>query len=201
MPIELSDAELVNALLQGRPDAPRLVIERFGPLVRGVLVRGLGSSDELEDAQQNVFLSLFHRIPTLRDPESLRPFVLAITLKTVLHERRRRQKRNRMLLEREPMAADSGTGSDAGASLAFTRLAGLLARLSERDRTTFVLRFVERRTTDEVAEVLGMSAATARRSFSRAWRRIRKWASKDPFLSDYVQRRPRAGRREQQEPR
>ena len=41
----------------------------------------------------------------------------------------------------------------------------------------------------QVATALNVSEPTARRSFSRAFARMQKWAEKDPFLNDYLQRR------------
>src|SRR5688500_3831674 len=50
----------------------------FGPLVFRVLRRMLGSQD-VEDVAQEVFLRVFNRIGTLRDPQALPAFVLAFT--------------------------------------------------------------------------------------------------------------------------
>ena len=184
----LSDAELVNALLRGDAGAPRLALERFSPMVRSVLRRGLGNDGEVEDALQEVFICLFRRLPTLRDPLSLRPFVLAIAVNTAMHERRRRQRRSIMSLGHEPTLMGLASASDdTTASYALARLTRLLRRLTVRDRTTFQLRFVEGCTAVEVAQQLGVSEPTARRSFTRAWRRMRIWAARDPFLADYLQ--------------
>jgi hypothetical protein len=40
--------------------------------------------------------------------------------------------------------------------------------------------------TAEVAEALGVSEPTARRSFSRAHRLVVSWAQHDPFLVEYL---------------
>jgi DNA-directed RNA polymerase specialized sigma24 family protein len=76
--------------------------------------------------------------------------------------------------------------SDPAAKHAFLSLQQLVARLRRRERTAFVLRYVEGMDAAEVAAVLGVSAPTARRSFSRAWRLINLWAGRDPFLADYL---------------
>lgn len=182
----LSEEELALALMQQRPDAARLAMKRFAPLVHNVLKRGLGVSAELEDAQQEVFICVFNRISSLRNPLALRGFVKGIAINTVYQERRRRKQRSRVALE-QPMAFDLlQARSTAGFNLAWTRLEGLLGRLRQRDRASFVLRFLERRPTREVAAMLGLSIATARRSFSYAWKRVTAWAARDPFLSDYI---------------
>ena len=74
-------------------------------------------------------------------------------------------------------------------NLAFGRFVALLRKLAERERATFVYRFVEGMTVAQVAVALNVSEPTARRSFSRAYARMQKWAARDPFLYDYLQRR------------
>jgi len=52
-----------------------------------------------------------------------------------------------------------------------------------------VYRFVEGMTVTQIATAMHISEPTARRSFSRAWTRMQKWAAADPFLNDYLLRR------------
>jgi RNA polymerase sigma-70 factor, ECF subfamily len=183
--VEVSDAELVRALTERRPEAFRTAWERFSPLVGGVLRHALGS-DELEDVQQEVFCCLFRRVGTLRDPLALRPFVLAITLNTVKYERRRRRRRGRISLTPDPAQNVASDGAEPPASFAFVRFTRLIRKLAERERATFVYRFIEGMTVAQVAQALNISEPTARRSFSRAWSRMQKWAERDPYLNDYL---------------
>lgn len=188
MRLDVSDAELVTGLTAGRPEAFRTAWQRFSPLVGGVLRHALGP-DELEDVLQEVFSCLFRRVSTLRDPHALRPFVLAITFNTVKYERRRRRRRARVALIADPAELNVAGREQPASNLAFVRFVALLRRLAERERTTFVYRFIEGMTVAQVALALNVSEPTARRSFSRAFARMQKWAEKDPFLNDYLLRR------------
>jgi RNA polymerase sigma-70 factor, ECF subfamily len=188
MRLDVSDAELVTGLTAGRPEAFRTAWQRFSPLVGGVLRHALGP-DELEDVLQEVFSCLFRRVGTLRDPNALRPFVLAITFNTVKYERRRRRRRARVALIADPAELNLAGREQPASNLAFVRFVALLRRLAERERTTFVYRFIEGMTVAQVALALNVSEPTARRSFSRAFARMQKWAEKDPFLNDYLLRR------------
>jgi uncharacterized protein YjcR len=71
-------------------------------------------------------------------------------------------------------------------SFAFVRFTRLIRKLAERERATFVFRFIEGMTVAQIAQALNVSEPTARRSFSRAWARMQKWAARDPFLNDYL---------------
>lgn len=189
MQMNMTEPELALALMEQRPGAAWVAMKRFSPLVHHVLKRGLGESQELEDVQQEVFMCVFRRISTLRDPVALRSFVIGIATNLIFLERRRRKRRSRVALE-QPMVFDLQPGrSMAGMSFAWMRLEGLLLRLRERDRAAFVLRYIERRSTNEVAAMLGLSIATARRSFAYAWKRVTTWAERDPFLADYFDRK------------
>lgn len=186
MRFDVSDAELVAALVQGRPEAYRTVWDRFSPLVGGVLRRSLGP-DELEDVQQEVFSCLFRRMSTLRDPLALRPFVIAITLNTVKYERRRRRRRARVGLIPDPAQLNVADRDQPASKLAFARFTRLVRQLAAREQATFVYRFIDGMTLSQIAKAMHISEPTARRSFSRAWARMQKWAARDPFLNDYLQ--------------
>lgn len=185
MHLDSSDVDLVIALTENDPEAPRVAVARFAPLVRHLLRRSLGPEDDLEDVQQEVFSRLFVRVRTLRDPLSLRAFVMAITVRTALHARSRRQKNTCFGLDPDQLDLPA-TRDQVAASYALVRLEGLVQRLRERERATFVLRFVAGMTVSEIASTLLLSEATVRRSFSGAMSRVSKWAARDPFLSDYI---------------
>jgi len=185
MRVEVSDAELVAGLTEGRPEAFRTAWERFSPLVGGVLRHALGT-DELEDVQQEVFSCLFRRVATLRDPLALRPFIIAITLNTVKYERRRRRRRARVSLMPDPAQLNLAGRDQPASKLAFDRFTRLIRKLAEREQATFVYRFIEGMTVAQIARAMNISEPTARRSFSRAWVRMQKWAARDPFLNDYL---------------
>jgi RNA polymerase sigma-70 factor (ECF subfamily) len=182
-----SDTDLARALLAKQPEAALLVQQRFQPLIRRMLRRTLGVTHEAEDVEQEVFLNLFSTVYGLRHPAAFRAFVITVTKRTLGHALRRRRARAHMAVESEQSASELiGDVGDAAARHAFFHFHNLLERLRERERAAFVLRFVERLEAEEVAEVLGVSLPTARRSFARAWERMVVWAGRNPFLREYL---------------
>lgn len=185
-----SDADLARALMAGEPGAHRVAWHRFYPMVGGMIRRAYGAGGDAEDLVQEVFLCLFRRIKTLRDPAALRAFTMAIASRTLNFELRKRRAR----LSSTATEVDTGDVADEllanghpEARRAVASLTQLLDRLRTRDRAAFVLRYVERRNAAEVADALGVSVPTATRSFSRAWKRIHLWARRDPTLVEYLQ--------------
>ena len=181
------DATLGCALIENNPTAPRVAWVRFGPLVRRLLRRSFGPRYDIEDIVQDVFLCLFRRVHTLRDPVALKAFVIAITVRTIRYEIRRARVRNFVGLSRTDELPDLlVVNADASSRQALIHFYRALDRINERDRAAFVLRFIEGMEAAEVAVTLDVSVPTARRCFTRAWKRVTIFAERDPFLVDYL---------------
>lgn len=164
-----SDTELVGALVAGRADAPAATWNRYAPLVFGICSRALGSEIEAEDLTQDVFYRLFARIGTLRKPEALRSFVTSFAIRTVKWELRRRRARRILTLSPTGELPEAPAGFvSADNRYALRRFYQVLDRLSTRERLVLVLRHVEEMTLEEVAQAMGISLATVKRTLRRA---------------------------------
>lgn len=184
---DADDATLACALIEKKVEAPRVAWTRFAPLVRRILRRSLGPQHEVEDIVQDVFLCLFERVHTLRDPVALKAFVIAITVRTARYEIRRARVRRWVGLSRTPELPDLRVvNADTTSQHALIHFYRALNRINERDRAAFVLRFIEGMEASEVAAALDVSVPTARRCFTRAWERVTFFAQRDPFLVDYL---------------
>jgi RNA polymerase sigma-70 factor (ECF subfamily) len=181
------DATLAVALIEKNTAAPRVAWTRFSPLVRRILRRSLGPQHDVEDIVQDVFLCLFERVHTLRDPVALKAFVIAITVRTARYEIRRARVRRWVGLSRTAELPDLRVvNADTSSQHALIHFYRTLNRINERDRTAFILRFIEGMEAAEVAAALDVSVPTARRCFTRAWDRVTFYAQRDPFLVDYL---------------
>lgn len=184
---EVEDATLARALMERHPQAPRVAWARFSPLVRRIVRRSLGPASDTEDAVQDVFVCLFEKAHTLRDPAALKAFIVAITVRTVRYQVRRRRVRAWVGL------GDTGdlpdirvVESNTESRQALMRFYRILDRVGSKDRAAFVLRFIEGMEVSDVASALETSVPTARRRFTRAYRRVSLLAGRDPFLAEYL---------------
>jgi RNA polymerase sigma-70 factor (ECF subfamily) len=183
----VDDATLARALIDKSPAAPRVAWKRFSPMVRRILRRSLGPESDIEDVVQDVFLCLFERVCTLREPAALKAFVISIAVSTTRYEIRRRRVRRWVGLSRTAELPDLRVvHADTDSRQALIHFYRALERINSRDRTAFVLRYIEGMEVAEVADALGISVPTARRCFTRAWQRVSFFASRDPFLVDYL---------------
>jgi RNA polymerase sigma-70 factor (ECF subfamily) len=186
--LKIDDAGLVRAIWDGDPRAPRVLWDRHARLVYRILRRSLGQQNDVEDLVQEVFLSLFRRLPTLREPRTLPAFLITITTLTLRHELRRRWVRRCMSLgAKDDLDPDlQVVHPNPEARQAVSRVYAILDRLGSEERIAFVLRFIEGMELTEVATALGLSLATAKRRLAHARARVGHHISRDPGLAAYL---------------
>ncbi len=190
---QLTDAELVRALREDDPGAPALLWARCSPSVRRLLAKALGPCLELEDLTQEVFLRVFVRLPSLRDPSALRPFVLSVAANVLKWALRRRWVSRKVRLSVTGTLPDiEGTPDDAEARQALRRCYRIFESLTTKERLAFVLRYMEGMTIDEVAAALSVSISTAKRWVGSGAAKVADQVSREPDLRSFF-----AGAREE----
>jgi RNA polymerase sigma-70 factor (ECF subfamily) len=193
------DATLARALIARDPRAPRVLWQRFAPMVFRMLRRTLGSDHDLDDLAQEVFLCVFEKVRALREPKALKAFVISVTSLTMRHELRRRWVRRWVRLSGKTDAAELEIVTpDTDAREALARFYKILDRVNATDRAAFVLRFMEGLELTEVAAALKLSLATTKRRLARVWARVMLLVERDPVLVHYgpklVQEKPEGSR-------
>jgi RNA polymerase sigma-70 factor, ECF subfamily len=187
IPHEVDDATLVRQLIAQHPQAARAIWQRFAPMVHRILKRSLGPDEDVEDLAQEVFMCVFQKASTLREPQALKAFVVAVTALTVRGELRRRWSRRWMRL---PWPGSTPSKlifhQDIESREALRRFYLILDRISIQDRTAFVLRFMEGLALEDVAIALDVSVATAKRRLARVWDRVVLLAERDTALVEYL---------------
>jgi RNA polymerase sigma-70 factor (ECF subfamily) len=181
------DADLARALIARDPKAPRALWRRFAPMVFRMLRRALGPGHDVEDLAQEVFLCVFEKVPSLREPKALKAFVISITVLTTRSELRRLWVRRWIRLSgKGEVTSKAVVHLDTDAREALGRFYGILDRINAQDRTLFVLRFMEGLGLLEVSAAAGMSLATIKRRLARVWAKVILLVERDPLLSEYL---------------
>jgi RNA polymerase sigma-70 factor (ECF subfamily) len=176
-----SEAELVHGLIGKQEWAAVALWTRYGSMVYRIADRALASPHEAEDLTQDVFLCLFNKIASLRDPRALRSFVVSVTIRTLKWKLRRRRLRQWVHLTETGELPDLPVpGVDADEALrVFYRL---LEKLRIDDRMVFVLRRVDGMQLQEVADATGYSPATVKRRLRRADAELSRFMEAEPVL-------------------
>ena len=182
------DATLARAMMACDVHAPRVAWSRFAPMVYRMLRRTFGPGHDVDDMVQDVFLCLFRKVSGLREPRSLKAFIISITAMTIKYELRQRRVRRWIHLSEavSDLEAPRTEQPDAEARRALMSFYAILDRLSASDRTAFVLRFFEGLELVQVADALGISVSTAKRHLTRVWRRVMLLVERTPELASYL---------------
>jgi RNA polymerase sigma-70 factor (ECF subfamily) len=80
-----SDSDLVAACLKDDPAAWDALVERYSRYVYAIIIQAYRLHDhDAEDAFQEVFLRVYDRLASLRDPDALRPWIAQLTRRVCL---------------------------------------------------------------------------------------------------------------------
>jgi RNA polymerase sigma factor (sigma-70 family) len=129
-----------------------------------------GDQDMAQDAVQAAWPIAWRKLGSLRDPERLRPWLMAIAA----NEARQILRRQRRYQVVEIEVADVGSPhGDPAANSALTDLSVALRRLSPEDRALLALRHVAGFDATEIGRELGMSPSGVRSRLARLLDRLR----------------------------
>lgn len=172
----LSDDQLAARLID--PRSERSVVaeayRRFFPRMLRAAALILDRDAALaEDVVQECFAQLFlgRRIERLRDPGSLRQYLLASVRHAAIDLARTRGRQETLTTE---MAAEMSDGGPAELMKEHPRLEAVLERLTASDREILDLRFRQGLAVIEIATRLQISYAAAAQRLSRAIHRARE---------------------------
>jgi RNA polymerase sigma-70 factor (ECF subfamily) len=182
-PGEISDEALLLHICQGSREALAALFRRYAQLVRRVALRILRDASEADDLLQDTFL-LINRKCKLFDPARgpARSWILQIAYHNALARRRYLNSRHfykRLNLEDVGnQSTDSGfphgNGEQSGANLGDTGLQRAFEDLSNDQRETLRLFFVEGYTLPEIAAKLKQNHGNVKHHYFRGLERLRK---------------------------
>ena len=182
-----TDAEILTALLDGKPMGGAALYDRYGRLVRSVLRRLVGMGADLDDLVQETFIAAIRNIRRVHGPELLRPWLTSVAVFTARDEIKRRVRRRFFHLrapEELPEVAAPCASPEGHESV--RAVYAILEKLPPDDRIAFTLRFIEGMALEEVAAVCKVSLATIKRRIARGRSRFDALAIRSGQLSDWI---------------
>lgn len=150
--------ELVAAAVAGEPGALRSIYDALAPRVAGYL-RGHGSTDP-EALTQDVFLTLFHRLPELTGGAAgLRTFAFSLAHARVVDELRARHRQPVSVpyVPEDDHRATESAEAVAVRTLGSQRALALVESLNDGQREVVLLRVVAGLSLEETAATTGRS--------------------------------------------
>jgi RNA polymerase sigma factor (sigma-70 family) len=164
-------ASIVAAAAAGDADALARIVGAHHDDMARICYVICGDRDTAQDAVQAAWPIAWRRLGSLRDPDRLRPWLMAVAANEA-RQILRRQRRHQVV---EIAVADVGSHrGDPAARSSLTDLAVALRRLSPEDRTLLALRHVAGFDATEIGRELGMSASGVRSRLARLLGRLRE---------------------------
>jgi RNA polymerase sigma-70 factor (ECF subfamily) len=171
---ETPDAELVARVLGGERDAYAELVRRHQERLYRHALGMVASPDAAADLVQDSFIKGFTSLQRCRDPDRFGAWLFRILRNRCLdHLKNRRQ--HTVPLEEETALAEDRDDPDSLLEQAELRRAvgGALAALPEAQREAFLLKHVEGRSYEEMAELLGASVSALKMRVMRAREALR----------------------------
>ncbi len=148
----------------------RLIAQHHEPMVRAAYVV-VGDVELAREAAQSAWVIAWKRLPSLREPERVRPWLVAICANEARQLVRRHKRREIM----ELTSAQPSMGSnDPADEIDMVDLRRALQRLRPDDRSLLALRYVTGLDSREIAQQVGMTASGVRSRLARAVERLRR---------------------------
>src|SRR5262249_52967043 len=155
-----SDAELLERFVVVRDEAAfAALVRRYGGLVLAACRRVLAEPADVEDAFQATFLVLVRKAPSIRRHQAVGGWLYRVAHRTALQVRADVERRRLIepTTQIEPAAPD---GPDPSWREVCALLYTELDRLPEKFRLPLILCYLDGKTRDEAAQVLGWSVGS-----------------------------------------
>jgi RNA polymerase sigma-70 factor (ECF subfamily) len=165
-----TDAELVNAVLDGKKEAFAILVKRYERQVRAVALDVLGDYHLASDVSQEAFIKAYEQLAGLRKPEAFGHWLMKITHRYALNSARKKLKEPRL----EMKAAELIENPDGQLNEEKQKLLAAVVKLPRSEKQVIMLRYLGGNSVKDVAEITGRSVGTVTKQLSRAHKRLRK---------------------------
>ena len=173
------DEALVRRVRQGDDSAYADIVARHQHRIIRVAFRITGSREEALDVAQEVLLKAYRKLDAWQPRAPFGAWLLRLAVNQAIDHRRRMQRHADewaagLDSAPAPLAARTDSGDVYAARGEIdARVREAMTKLSESQRTAFVLRHYEGLTMNEIAPVLGCSVGSVKVHLFRALRRLR----------------------------
>lgn len=172
--MEISDAALVEASLQGDVESFGELVSRYRDVVYHLAYRMAGNRADADDLAQETFIRAYDRLGLYRHEYAFRSWVCTICANLAKNRFRKEARRREAEDGHADFAADVAARADAPRDPRAERLNAVLARLPERLRVPLVLRHTEGMSYEEIAKVLSIRLSAAKMRVARAREHVLK---------------------------
>jgi RNA polymerase sigma factor (sigma-70 family) len=169
-----SAANLVARAAQGDEVSFARIVAAYHDDMARVSYVVCGDADLAQEAVQVAWPLVWRKLGSLRDPDRLRPWLIAVAANEAKRLARRRGRRFLREIALEPeLGAATPLGPDPSSRVAEIDLANALATLDATDRMIVAMRYAGGLTSAEIGQAIGMTAGGVRARLGRLLQRLR----------------------------
>ena len=165
-----TDAELVNAVLDGEKQAFAVLVKRYERPVRAVALDVVGDYHSAADVSQEAFIKAYQQLAGLRKPEAFGAWLMKIAYRCALGSARQKLKEPQL----EIKAAELTENPDGQLDEEKQKLLAAVVKLPRSEKQVVMLRYLGDNSVKDVADIVGRSVGTVTKQLSRAHKRLRE---------------------------
>ena len=182
-----SETELITLAQSGDSDAFCKLARRYERRIYSLALYYCRSTQDAEDLSQEAWLKAYRNIQSFRGEASFYTWLRQITINTFLNYKRQTRMLDQKLItteaqEQDPVDQLSGfdrssaitVEEDINNKLLVEKVMLALGELTSQQRLTFLLKYREEMTYDEIASALGCSAGTVKKTLFRVVLKLRE---------------------------
>ena len=189
--MEWTDAEAVALARAGDPDAFRLLVERHSRKIHRLAFRLTGNQTDAEDIVQETFLRAYRSLDSFDERAVFTTWIYRIATNHALDLLRSRKTRLAVSLSDATPDLHPADEDPMPDRLVFSgqlqdRMKQALDALTPMERTAFMLRHFEERSTEEIGAALKVTGNSAKQTVFRAVQKMRR--ALQPVMGEAVWR-------------
>jgi RNA polymerase sigma-70 factor (ECF subfamily) len=169
-----SESSLIASCLDGNRKAQQRLYRQYCDAMYNVCYRMLGTEAEAEDALQEAFVDVFHRLDTFRQESSLGAWIKRIVINHCLnvHKKKRIDTVTWDTLVHEP--PEEIPVDESHLTYEVHRVREAIMRLPDGYRQVLTLYLIEGYDHAEIAQIMGIQETGSKSQYSRAKARLRE---------------------------
>jgi RNA polymerase sigma-70 factor (ECF subfamily) len=169
-----TDNRLAERLLRHEPEAFREFVEAYKKRIYGLAIELTRNHADAEDVSQTVFIKIFQSIETFREGGNLNAWIYRISVNAAIDHLRKRSFYPADRAAELPKRPGADPGRQAERSLLQAKIDAALSRISEREKTVFILRHYHDLSLKEIAETLGLTVGAVKSYLFRSIKKLQR---------------------------
>lgn len=182
--MEMTDVAAVSRARDGDAEAFRLLVERHSRAIFRVAWRMTGNEHDADDVVQETFLRAYRQIDHFEERANFSTWLHRIAINCSLDLLRARGRHDKQYggdVDSVELSSDAPEPDRMAISAELQQhVAAAMKRLSDNERTAFVLRHFEGMPVEEIGKTLGIQVNATKHTIFRAVRKLRD--ALEPFV-------------------